>query len=146
MRSIFSWSLIAVVSLVGLAAAQPRAQTQPRVQPRPGARPAAGAPAANAPQPGQHGQQGTADQQIAAKLWGCNHNEAELAKFAQQHAKSDSVKEFAAQMIKDHSQQADKLARVAGKLASAGEGDTRREARKVPSDEEEQREEGRRED
>jgi len=73
-------------------------------------------------------------------LWNCNHNEIELAKFAEQKAKSDDVKDFAAKMIKDHSQSADKLARVAGNLVNAGTArggatETRREVRKVPAEE-----------
>jgi len=87
-------------------------------------------------------------------LWGGNHNEVELGKFAEDRAKSDSVKDFAAQMIKDHSKSADKLARIAGNLVNSGTAraggatETRREVRKVPADEgkegkEDRRDEGR---
>jgi len=135
MRSAFQWSLVAVICMVGVASAQLR----------PGARPAPAAAPAAAPATTAHAQ-GTADQQIAACLWNCNHNEVELAKFAEQKAKSDDVKDFAARMIKDHSQAADKLARVAGNLVNAGTargaGDTGREVRKVPA---EDRREGREE-
>jgi len=116
-------------------------------QVRPGARPAApaAAPAVAA------NTQGTPDQQIAACLHGGAHNEVELAKFAQERAKSDEVKDFAARMIKDHTQQADKLARIAGNLVNSGTArgttETRREVRKVPATEgkEEERRDDRKE-
>ena len=113
MRSAYGWSLAALICMLGVASAQVRPE------PRPGAaRP--GAAAAPAAAPGATTQQGTPDQQIAACLWGANRNEVEIAKLAEQKAKSDSVKEFAAQMIKDHSQNADKLARLAGNLVNTG--------------------------
>ena len=113
MRSAYGWSLAALICMSGVASAQVRPEPQPgKVRPGAAAAPAA-APAAAA-------QQGTPDQQIAACLWAANRNEVEIAKLAEQKAKSDSVKEFAAQMIKDHSQNADKLARVAGNLVNAG--------------------------
>jgi len=148
MRNMFGWSLLALVSMVGIVSAQAR------VEPRPGARPAVPAPAAapTAAAPAA-APQGTVDQQIAACLWGGNHNEVELAKFAEDRAKSDTVKDFAAQMIKDHSKSADKLARVAGNLVNAGTArgggatETRREVRKVPADEEKEgKPEGRRDE
>jgi len=130
MRSAFQWSLVAVICMVGVASAQLR----PGARTAPAAAPAAAAPA------GAAQAQGTADQQIAACLWNCNHNEVELAKFAEQKAKSDDVKDFAAKMIKDHSQAADRLARVAGNLVNAGTArggatETGREVRKVPAEE-----------
>jgi predicted outer membrane protein len=88
--------------------------------------------------------QGTSDQQIAAFLYGCAHNEVELAKFAQQHAKSDEVKEFAAHMIKDHSQQADHLARFAGNLVTMKEAGRAESARRETGREEGRRIEARR--
>ena len=91
MRSAYGWSLAALICMVGIASAQVR------VEPRPGARPAAAPPAAA---PAATAQQGTPDQQIAACLWAANRNEVEISKLAEQKAKSDSVKEFAAQMTK----------------------------------------------
>jgi len=137
MRNAYGWSLIAMIGVFSVASAQVRVQPRPAVQPRqPGA---ATAPAAGA---AQTQGQGTPDQQLAACLWGGNHNEVELAKFAQQRAQSDSVKDFAAHMIKDHTQFADKLARSAGNLISAntarGGGDTAREVRKVPAEDTEE--------
>ena len=108
MRSVYGWSLAVLMCVSGVASAQVR----------PGARP--GAAAAPAAAPAAAAQQGTPDQQIAACLWAANRNEVEIAKLAEQKAKSDSVKDFAAQMIKDHTQNADKLARVAGNLVNAG--------------------------
>jgi predicted outer membrane protein len=96
--------------MFGVASAQVRVEARPAQ--RAGTAPAA-APAATV-------LQGTPDQQIAACLWSANRNEVELAKLAEQKAKSDSVKEFAAEMIKDHTQNADKLARIAGNLVNAG--------------------------
>jgi len=125
MRNVSGWFMVAVVCMVGIASAQ--------VVPRPGTRPAA-APAAPAA-----ASQGTSDQQIAALLHGGNKNEAELAKFAEQRAKSESVKDFAAMMIKDHSQAADTYARWAGNLAGGAARtearEERREVRREPAEE-----------
>jgi predicted outer membrane protein len=120
------------------------ATAQVRVEPRPGAARPGAAPAAA---PTATTQQGTPDQQIAACLLAQNRNEVEVSKLAEQKAKSGSVKEFAAQMIKDHSQNADKLARVAGNLANVGTArggaGAPREVRRPVLDEAEERREGR---
>jgi len=142
MRKVNGWSLIGLVCLVTAASAQVREQPRPAV--RPGAAPAPAATGA--------AQQGSADQQIAACLWGGNRNEIELAKLAQQKAKSGDVKDFAAHMIKDHTKQLDTLAKEAGNLVSAETArggtteETRREVRKVPADEQPRRDEPRREE
>jgi predicted outer membrane protein len=136
MRSVYGWSLAVLMCVSGVASAQVR----------PGARP--GAAAAPAAAPAAATQQGTPDQQIAACLWAANRNEVEIAKLAEQKAKSDSVKDFAAQMIKDHTQNADKLARVAGNLvsATARAGTGTREVRKpVLDDAREDKKEGKEE-
>lgn len=116
MRSVYGWSMLAVMCLASVALAQVR--DEPRPASRPGAQRPGAAPVAA---PGAIGNQaqGTPDQQIAATLWAANRNEVELAKLAQQKAQSDSVKEFAATAIKDHTQAADKFARAAGNLVSA---------------------------
>jgi predicted outer membrane protein len=141
MRSAQGWSLALLVCLAGVAVAQVRTQPRPA-----GQRPAAAPPAAAAPAAATT-QQGTPDQQVAACLWGANRNEVELAKLAQQKAQHESVKDFAAQMIKDHTQNADKLARVAGNLVNVARGGvgTPREVRRPILDEGEERREGREE-
>ena len=117
MHNVYGWSLVGVICMFGIASAQ--------VRPTP--RPAAGAPAANV--------QGTSDQQLAAALHDCARNEVDLGKFAQKHAKSDDVKDFAAMVIKDHSPQVDKMGKWAGNLVAA-RSDERREVRKPVADEE----------
>jgi len=76
---------------------------------------------------GQAGQQhaGTSDQQIAALICGCAQNEIEIAKFAQEKAQSSEVKQFAEQMIREHSPACDEMRQLAGSLANhnnAGQG------------------------
>ena len=133
MRKVYEWSLVGVICVCAVASAQVRPNPRPAAPP--GAAPAA-APAANA-----QGAHGSADQQMAACLLFCARNEVELAKLAQDKAKTDDVKDFAAKMIKDHSQQSDKLSRLAGNLANSdtargGSGvEIRREVRKVPAEE-----------
>ena len=136
MRTVYGWSLAVLICMMGIASAQVRPGTRPAAAP-PAAAPAA-APAATT-------QQGTPDQQIAACLWAANRNEVEISKLAEQKASSDSVKEFAAMMIKDHSQNADKLAKVAGNLVNVARGgaNPQREVRRPILDEAEERREGR---
>jgi predicted outer membrane protein len=138
MRNLYGWSMVAVICMAGIVSAQVRTEPRPGVQPRP-------AVPGRAPAATEHAaMQGTSDQQIAAFLYGAAHNEVELAKFAQQHAKSDEVKEFAAHMIKDHSEQADHLARFAGNLVTMKEGRRPESARRETGREEGRRIEARR--
>src|SRR4051794_13432067 len=51
---------------------------------------------------------------IAACLLDHNKAEVELAKLAVEHAKNDEVKQFAEQMVKDHSQMVDNLQQFVG--------------------------------
>jgi predicted outer membrane protein len=51
---------------------------------------------------------------IAACLLDHNKAEVELAKMAVEHSKNDDVKQFAEQMVKDHSQMVDKLQQFVG--------------------------------
>ena len=63
--------------------------------------------------------QGSADQQIAACLYGANRNEIELSRLAQEKATNEAVRDFAAMMVKDHSLVLQKLHTVAGNLVTA---------------------------
>ncbi|MHB0958551.1 MAG: DUF4142 domain-containing protein [Pirellulaceae bacterium] len=58
--------------------------------------------------------QSQADQEIAAYLLAGAKKEIELSKLGQQQAQHEAVKEFAGKMVKEHTQQAEKLARIAG--------------------------------
>jgi predicted outer membrane protein len=62
---------------------------------------------------------GSADQQIAALLFGCARNEVEISKLAQDKAASEEVRSFAAMMVKDHTPGMEKLQQLAGPLVSA---------------------------
>lgn len=146
MRNRYGWSLIAILCMAGVASAQGRTTQPAREGERAGAQgERAGAQGGQAgaqggARGGQAAAQGTSDQQIAAFLLGGARNEIELARLAQEQAKSDSVKEYAAMMIKDHSAQLEKLERMAGGLAAASgeQGEARAtegrrtEARRVP--------------
>ena len=140
MRSVYGWSSVVLVCMFGVASGQVRTEPRPAAT-RPGAARPAAAPAAAAATT----QQGTADQQVAACLWAANRNEVEIAKLAEQKAKSDAVKDFATQMIKDHTQNADKLAKVAGNLVNVARAgtDARRDVRRPVLDEAQERQEGR---
>jgi predicted outer membrane protein len=61
---------------------------------------------------GQQGEQ--LNYAIAACLLDHNKAEVELAKMAVEHSKNDEVKQFAEQMVKDHSQMVDKLQQFVG--------------------------------
>lgn len=54
------------------------------------------------------------DRQLAACLLTKNKGEVELGKFASERAKDRDVKEFAEQMVKDHSRVVDKLEQIVG--------------------------------
>jgi predicted outer membrane protein len=139
MQKLFGWTVVAVLGLAGTTLAQVRTQPAPATRPGVAPAPVAGAQGTAGTAAAGHAQQGTADQQIAAVLLGGNRNEVELAKLAQQRAKSDSVKEFASHMIKDHTQQVEKLSKMAGNLGAhstqGGAATERRETRKVPAEE-----------
>jgi len=106
-----SWGLIVSALLASVVVAQER--TEPAREGRQAAQPA--------------GQSSRADQEIAAVKLAFGRNEVELAKLAAQKAQSDDVKQFAAQMVKEHSAGIARLEKVAGSLANAprGFGDSR---------------------
>jgi predicted outer membrane protein len=61
---------------------------------------------------------GTSDQQIAAVLYSCCHNEIEIAKFGQSKAQSPEVKQFAEKMIREHTAGCDAMKTLAGNLVA----------------------------
>lgn len=116
-------NFIGAFAALAMIAAQAVAQnaTQPRepgVQPRPAARPGAATGATSgAPQ----GALTSVDHAIAACLLLGNQEEVAMAQFAQKHAKSGEVKEFARMMDEEHRQAIAKLQQLAPQLASFGE-------------------------
>jgi len=68
---------------------------------------------------GQQGHGSRSDQEIAACVYGEASNEIEIAKLAQQKAQSEEVREFAQQMIKEHSPGAQEMQQLAGNLVSS---------------------------
>jgi putative membrane protein len=57
-------------------------------------------------------QAGSADQTFLARATGCGRDEAELARLAEQKAGSQSVREFARQMVREHGQTNGALSRL----------------------------------
>ena len=108
MRTIFGFSLAAAVCVSSLSWAQERREERREER---AVRREAGLPAAHAA--------GSADQQIAALLFGCARNEVELSKLAEEKAASEEVRNFAAMMVKDHTPGMEKLQQLAGPLVSA---------------------------
>jgi predicted outer membrane protein len=97
------WGLVATFTLaVGIATAQ---NAPPRVAQPVGA------------------QGSNADQQIAACIYGLEHNEVEISKFAESRLQSPEAKQFAQQMVKDHTQDGDQYKQIAGNLINAQGGD-----------------------
>lgn len=142
MRRIYGWSVVVVLSTIGVssaqnAAPQPTTPLRPRVERavengaelpgearREGRREAQeirreGGAAANATPQHNAGMMGTADQQIAAVVHACEHNEVALAKFVLPNLQSDAAKQFAKQMIEQHSQSCERLAQIAGPLVAS---------------------------
>jgi putative membrane protein len=58
--------------------------------------------------------EGNLERQLASCLLTKNKGEVELGKYAADHAKNSDVKEFAEQMVKDHSKVAEKLEQIVG--------------------------------
>lgn len=65
---------------------------------------------------------GTSDQQIAAVLYGCCHNEIEIAKLGQSKAQSPEVKQFAEKMIREHTPGCEAMKTLAGNLVAQSTG------------------------
>lgn len=104
---------IPFVVMAGLVSAQERRAPEDatRAPAAAQARPAAG-----------NAQASQADQEIAAVKLAMCRNEVELAKLASQKAQSDEVKQFAAKMVKEHSEGCAKLEKWAGSAGNAGVG------------------------
>jgi len=64
------------------------------------------------------GRESLSDQEIANCVHGEASNEIEIAKLAQQKAQSEEVRQFAEQMVKEHTPGAQEMQRLAGNLAS----------------------------
>ncbi len=64
------------------------------------------------------GRESLSDQEIANCVHGEASNEIEIAKLAQQKAQSEEVRQFAEQMVKDHTPGMQEMQRLAGNLAS----------------------------
>jgi predicted outer membrane protein len=69
-------------------------------------------------QAGHQGHSGTADQQIAACVYGECHNEIEIAKLAESKAQNQEVRDFAQRMVRDHSPGCQEMQRLAGDLVA----------------------------
>jgi len=113
-------SFVAGLALLVLVSTQAGAQN-PAQPVQPGTQPqrAVGTPGAT---PGvQAGGMTTVDHAIAACLALGNQEEVALAQFAQDHAKSKEVKEFAKLMSDDHKAALQKLRQIAPQVASVGE-------------------------
>lgn len=111
MRISFGFPLVALVCTCSLGWAQERREERREERAAPVIRREASVTAQHAV--------GSADQQIAALLFGCARNEVEISKFAQDKATSEDVRTFAAMMVKDHTPGMEKLQQLAGPLASA---------------------------
>jgi len=64
------------------------------------------------------GRESRSDQEIATCVYGEASNEIEIAKLAEQRAHNQEVRQFAQQMVKDHSPGAQEMQRLAGNLAA----------------------------
>jgi len=69
------------------------------------------------------GQGREVEQYLTACLLADNQAEVELSQFAQQHAKSNEVKEFAQMMVQDHQKMIQQLQQLSGAQGSAGQSD-----------------------
>lgn len=129
MRKFTGWIVAGSLAMAAtIAIAQvPREPAAPRREPAPGRDPAPGLrdpalpPAGReAPRAGAGAQVSRGDQEIAAVKLAFCRNELELAKLASQKAESDEVKQFAAKMVKEHTEGCANLEKWAGNLAAAG--------------------------
>jgi predicted outer membrane protein len=68
------------------------------------------------------GSAGGSDQQIAALIYGVAHNEIEIAKFAESKLQNEEVRQFAQQMVSEHTPGCEAMQQLAGNLVAAHEG------------------------
>jgi len=122
----------AVVTQPG-AVTQPRAVTQPGVVTQPGAVVQPGQPGRFTDTARAQGQSGSADQQVAACVHGECNNEIEIAKWAESKCTNDECREFAQRMVRDHTPGCQEMQRLAGDLATHGQGQQGRAAHSTTS-------------
>jgi len=79
------------------------------------------APRSAALPPGEaaRGESSQSDQQIAAVLFTCGHNEITIAKFAQPKLQTEQARQFAEKMTRDHQPSCEVYQRLAGNLVGA---------------------------
>src|SRR5438876_2744783 len=78
------------------------------------------APRDNQAQPGQSGQRASsADQQIAACVYGACSHEIEIAKWAESRLQSEEAREFAQRMVREHTPGCQAMQQLAGNLVSS---------------------------
>jgi len=105
MRNAFAGLALASVVFCGVTQAQNTQQPQPRQPTQPGQKQLSQ----------QGGQMSAADQQIAALIYGCCHNEVEISKFAQTKLQSPAARAFAEKMVLHHTTDCESYQRWAGK-------------------------------
>jgi len=76
----------------------------------------------------QDGQSGSSDQQIAAVVHGEANNEIEISKWAESKCTNDECREFTQRMVRDHTPGCEEMKRLAGNLATHGQGQSGRAA------------------
>ena len=118
MRNAFAG--LALASVVWSGATQAQNAQQPQVQPpRVERQPALPGQTGQKQLPQQGGQNSAADQQIAALIYGCCHNEVEISKFAQPKLQSPAARAFAEKMVSHHTADCESYQRWAGKAGDS---------------------------
>jgi len=84
-------------------------------------------------QAGRQAQGGSSDQEIAACIYGEAANEIEIAKLAESKAQNEEVRNFAQQMVKDHTPGRDEMKQQAGPLAADNSQQRREQAGRASS-------------
>jgi predicted outer membrane protein len=114
MRRASIGSLLAIaICSIALGQVAPR-PTEPAVR-RPAVAPATTAEPANL---ATAARAGSVNQEIAALLYGCCHNEVQIAKFAQAKLTNEEARKYAELMVSDHTPSCEAYQRLAGNLAA----------------------------